>query len=203
MKIKRNKIWIVLPLIAIFFTVFILSSDVGSKEPQKVAQSGGEEVLPGYSAEFIDYIKKLCNPEAFGLREDGRFYPYSAPGGRKIGYGQPVFDTNFYAHGWSVKAAAEKLIEDLRATIEKLRPVVREKTGRDLERLDLASREILLDFGYTEGTDQLSDQLIQAAVSLDWETLLKPEVYVRYQANWPDSSRNKAYFDRWRSKGGY
>jgi hypothetical protein len=203
MKIKRTKIWIVLLVLAIFFTVFTLSSDVGSKESQKVTQSGGQEVLPGYSAEFIDYIKKLSNSEVFGLRDDGRFYPYSSPDGRKIGYGQPVFDNRFYAHGWPVEAAEKKLIEDLRATIEKLRRVVQDRTGRDFDRLNPASREILLDFGYTEGADLLSDRLIQAAVSLDWETLLSPEVYVRYQADWPDSSRNKAYFDRWRAKGGF
>ena len=59
------------------------------------------------------------------------------------------------------------------------------------------AREILTDFGYTEGVEKLKPEFIQLVVKLDWKRMLKPEHYVRYEADWPDSVRNKAFYGRW------
>jgi hypothetical protein len=150
---------------------------------------------------FIAYIKSATNPDLVGLRTDGRFYPYSPPGGRRIAYRQAVPDKSLYLQGWSPEEAEAQLRRDLEATVVKLRPVVQQKTGQSFDGLAADSQEILLDFGYSEGVDRLSNQLIRAAVAQDWASLLNPAVYSRNEADWPDIYRNKAYWLRWESKG--
>jgi hypothetical protein len=150
---------------------------------------------------FIDYIKSATNPDLFGLRADGRFYPYSPPGGRRIAYRQAVPDKRLYLQGWSPEEAEAQLRRDLEATVAILRPFILQKTRKNFDGLSADSQEILLDFGYSEGIDRLSDQLIRAAVALDWAALLDPAIYSRNEADWPDIYRNKAYWLRWKSKG--
>lgn len=153
-------------------------------------------------AEFIEYIKSATNPEHFGLRDDGRFYPYSPPGGRRIAYRQMIPDKALYLQGWSPEEAEAQLRRELEATVAALRPVILQKARRSFDGLPADSQEILLDFAYSEGVARLSDRLIAAAISLDWETLLDPSVYSRNEADWPDSSRNRAFYTRWQAKGG-
>lgn len=151
---------------------------------------------------FIAYIKSATNPDLLGLRDDGRFYPYSPPGGRRIAYRQQVVDNSLYLQGWSPQEAEQQLRRELEAVVAQLRGIVLQKTGRNFDGLSSDSQELLLDFAYSEGTAFLSDVFIRAAVAQDWTVLLDPVVYSRNEADWPDACRNKAYFTRWRAKGG-
>ena len=70
---------------------------------------------------FVDYIKAAANPDNHGLRADGRFYPYSSPQGRRIGYRQPIADKKLYREGWSAADAERALREQLQAVAAELR----------------------------------------------------------------------------------
>jgi hypothetical protein len=148
---------------------------------------------------FVDYIKAAANPDNHGLRADGRFYPYSAPQGRRIGYRQPIADKKLYRDGWSAADAERALREQLQAVAAEWRVLLRGELNQDFDRLPRASREILLDFGLTEGAARLKPEFVAAVVRLDWQRILSPDFYARYEADWPDSVRNKAFYERWRN----
>ncbi len=149
--------------------------------------------------EFIDYIKNAANSDLFGLRDNSRFYPYSPPDGRRIAYRQAVNDNARYIQGVSSAEADEQLRVSLESVVVQLREIISDITGRNFDELPQDSQEILLDFAWTEGVSALRNELIGAAVSLDWNLLLNPDVYSRNQADWPDSARNKAYYERWQN----
>lgn len=148
---------------------------------------------------LVAYIKAAANPDNHGLRADGRFYPYSSPQGRRIGYRQPIADKKLYGEGWSAADAERALREQLQAVAAEWRVRLRGELNQDFDGLPRASREILLDFGLTEGVAGLQPQFVAAVVRLDWKQILDPDFYVRYEADWPDSIRNKAFYERWRN----
>ncbi len=149
--------------------------------------------------DFVDYLKAAANPDNHGLRADGRFYPYSSPQGRRIGYRQPIADKKLYREGWSAADAERALREQLQAVAAELRVRLRGELSREFDGLPRASREILLDFGLTEGVARLQPEFVAAVVRLDWNRILDPDFYARYEADWPDSVRNKAFYERWRN----
>src|SRR5205823_9538382 len=55
--------------------------------------------LPPLSDDFLAYLQRAANAHNFGLRADGRFYPYSTPQGRRIAWRQPVWDKSLFARG--------------------------------------------------------------------------------------------------------
>ena len=59
--------------------------------------------------DFVAYLKQETNPHDFGLRPDGRFYPYSTPRGRRIGYYFTVWDKALYAQGCTKQEAEDRL----------------------------------------------------------------------------------------------
>ena len=148
---------------------------------------------------FVDYIKAAANPDNHGLRADGRFYPYSAPQGRRIGYRQPIADKKLYRDGWSAADAERALREQLQAVATEWRVLLRGELNQDFDGLPKASREILLDFGLTEGVASLQPEFVAAVVRLDWQRIRSPDFYARYEVDWPDSIRNKAFYERWRN----
>ena len=46
---------------------------------------------------------------------------------------------------------------------------------------------------------RLKPEFVAAVVRLDWKRILNPDFYARYEADWPDSVRNKAFYERWRN----
>lgn len=153
------------------------------------------------SDEFVDYIKAAANPDLHGAREDGRFYPYSSPQGRRIGYRLKVPDKSLYDKGWSATEAEQALRDALASVTKELRERMRVEFACNFDALPQASREILIDFGFTEGVGAVRPEFIRAVLELDWGRILRPEFYVRYEADWPDSVRNKAFYERWRKMG--
>jgi len=159
----------------------------------------GPNELP-VSAGFIEYIKAAANPDKHGQGKDGRFYPYPTPQGHLIGYRQTVPDKALYMRGWSAAEADAALIQQLQSVESELRQRL-QRDGKNLDQIQPACREILLDYGFTEGVAKLKPEWIQAVTQLDWGRILNPDFYARYDADWPDSVRNKAFFKRWSSKG--
>jgi hypothetical protein len=167
--------------------------------PTLLAFSQDTNELP-ISAEFIEYIKAAANPTKHGQGKDGRFYPYSTPQGYRIGYRQAVPDKALHMRGWSAEEADAALVQQLQSVKSELRQRL-QQNGKNLDLIQPASREILLDYGFTEGVTKLKPEWIQAVTQLEWERILNPDFYVRYDADWPDSVRNKAFFERWEKKG--
>ena len=147
--------------------------------------------------DFFAYMKSASNPSMIGFRSNGRCYPYSTPLGRRIGYKQGVTDKKLYSEGWLVADAEQALRAELEHVTAALRKRLQAELKCEFDQLPREAREILTDFGYTEGVEKLKSEFIQLVVKLDWKRILKPEHYVRYEADWPDSVRNKAFYGRW------
>ena len=97
----------------------------------------------GISDEFVDYIKAAANPELHGVRKDGRFYPYSSPEGRRIGYQLKVPDKGLYAKGWSAAQADQALRDALTSATNDVWERVRREFRCNFDELPQASREPL------------------------------------------------------------
>lgn len=164
-----------------------------------LALTQGADQLP-ISPEFTQYIKAAANPAKHGQGKDGRFYPYPTPQGYRIGYRQAVPDKSLHMRGWSAEEADAALVQQLKSVESELRQRLL-KDGVNFDQMQPACREILLDYGFTEGVAKLKPEWIQAVTQLDWVRILNPDFYVRYDADWPDSVRNKAFFERWGKKG--
>ena len=102
--------------------------------------------------------------------------------------------------GWSAEEADAALVQQLKSVESELRQRLL-KEGVNFDQTQPACREILLDYGFTEGVAKLKPEWIQAVTQLDWVRILNLDFYVRYDADWPDSIRNKAFFERWGKKG--
>jgi hypothetical protein len=48
--------------------------------------------------------------------------------------------------------------------------------------------------------DKVKPEFIKAALDLDWQRLLDPDIYVRYEVAWPHTERNKPFYERWSGK---
>ena len=147
---------------------------------------------------FVAYMKSVLNPFDFGLREDGRFYPYSTRSGRRIGYGLVVEDRALFARGETKAEAEVKLRAGLQALGPKIAVHVEQRhPGVAWAALPQTAREILLDHAYTEGVERLPDELVAAVVRGDWRTMLGRHLYVRAPDGWPDYVKNAAFGRRW------
>lgn len=142
--------------------------------------------------DFLDYLQKGTNPKQLGLRS-GHFYPYSTPAGRRIGYGQPVWDKALFEKGCTPEEAEQHLRAEItRARAELARAVA------NFESLDARQQETLIDFALSEGADKLKDAFLKAVLARDWNRLLSEHLYVRNSGPAPDHARNKAFAQRWR-----
>ena len=148
--------------------------------------------------EFVAYVQQGANPQAFGLAQDGRFYPYSTPLGRRIAWRQAVTDKQWFATGLA-KADAEKLLraELDHALIAARQVVERQQPANRFDELPLTSQELLVDFVHSEGATNVAPALVAAVLAGDWPRLIHQHLYVRWQGPSPDNARNKAFADRW------
>ncbi len=151
------------------------------------------------SDEFVEYIKTTVNPYEWGLRDNGRFYPYSRPGGRMIGYGQSVFDKKYYSQGMSKEEAENNLRNGLEKTLTDLRQyLITHYPEHPFDQLSSKSQEILLDHAYSTGPENLSDEFYSAVIKQDWDKLFNEFLYIRWiEKGWPKNIANKAFANRW------
>jgi len=149
--------------------------------------------------EYFEYIKSTLNPYEWGLRDDGRFYPYSRPGERMIGYGQRDFDKKYYSQGMSKEKAENNLRISLGKTLDELQAFMKTKYPKHpFDKLSRKSQEILLDLAYHEGPEDLSTELYNVVIKQDWEKMFDEFLYIRWiEKGWPYTIANKAFADRW------
>jgi hypothetical protein len=149
--------------------------------------------------EFVDYIKSRTNPYEWGLHDDGRFYPYSPPGGRMIGYRQVVTDEKYYSQGWPKEEAEKQLRKDLEKNVEQLRSHLNKKYPKHpFDTLSNKSQQILLDFAHSEGVENLEAEFFQTVIDQDWQKFYDSDMYLRWkEKSWPDIIVNRAFANRW------
>ena len=151
------------------------------------------------TADFIAYLKQTTNPHQFGTRADGRWYPYSSPRGRRIGYDGPVDDKALYHEGLTqaeaenqLRARAEQTLRDLRGYLSSAYP------KRPFNSLSRQSREILLDYAFSEGARNLPAAFYEVVMNEKWDQLFGSFMYIRWvEKGWPDTMKNKPFADRW------
>lgn len=148
--------------------------------------------------DFVAYLKTTTNPHEFGLK-DGRFYPYSTPHGRRIGYAFPVEDKALYRQG-SAKVDAEKQLRaHAEAALTELKAyLAAHYPEHPFTSLSRKSQEILLDYACSEGAANLQPEFYAIVIVEDWPTLFDSFLYIRWvEKGWPDTAKNKAFADRW------
>jgi hypothetical protein len=151
------------------------------------------------SDEFLAYLKQTTNPHGFGVRKDGRFYPYSSPRGRRIGYDGLVDDKALYQSGLGKEEAEARLRarveEALRGLVEHAAMAYPERQFRSLSR---KSQEMLVDHALSEGARNVPAAFYEAVMDERWDDLFGRFLYIRWvERGWPDTMRNKPFVDRW------
>jgi len=167
-------------------------------QPPEAPHGGALPVSAAFSAEFVAYLQAAANGSGFGLRTDGRYYPYSTPQGRRIAWRQPVWDRALYSRGCTAEEAEQRLRADLTRTLAEFRAALAaRKPAVEFARLDPRQQETLLDFAHTEGVGKLRPEFVSAVLAGDWPRVVNEQLYVRYAGHAPDHSRNKAFARRW------
>lgn len=162
------------------------------------AQVAASISTPPLSDEFVGYLKQAANRDNYGLRQ-GRYYPYSTPQGRRIGWRQPIWSDELFAKGCSPAEAETQLRAELAQVQAKLvHELGTRQPAVDFAMLDQRQRETLLDLAFTEGA--LSPALIEVVLARDWGRMEREHLYVRYAGHAPDHVRNKAFATRWQIK---
>ncbi len=151
------------------------------------------------SDDFITYVEAAANGNEFGRRTDGRFYPYSTPQGRRIGWRQAVWDDALFAKGCTRETADEQLRLELRRTLGDLKAALAARhPAADFDTLDRRQQETLLDFAHSEGVNRIREEFIQAVPApIGVAPVCKDHFYVRSTGHVPDHARNKAFAQRW------
>jgi hypothetical protein len=172
--------------------------DAGPISPAKAAPTTNDLPSNLVSDDFVAYIEAAANGNEFGRRADGRFYPYSTPQGRRIGWRQPIWDDALFAKGCSRETADEQLRLELRRTLGDLKAALAaRRPAVDFDSLDRRQQETLLDFAHSEGASGMRAEFISAVLAGDWESVVQNHFYVRYTGHVPDHARNKAFAQRW------
>jgi len=147
---------------------------------------------------FVSHMKKVMNPDKFGLRKDGRFYPYSSRYGRRIGYSTGVRDERWYSAGLSRSDAEKRLRGDLIRTAWRVRAHLRKKYPRhSFNKLSQDQQEMLVDHAYTEGVDGVASAFYDAVLRNDFEKIRKTYIRMKKGTGWPDIQQNRAFVERW------
>ena len=151
--------------------------------------------------DLVAYFKGAYNPPTHNLgMRDGRYFPYQMPfGGRRIGYRSDIRDKALYRTGLSPDEAEKVLREDLARLENELRAYVKEKySAKPFDKLSRESREVLLDFAYSEvGPANVSDAVYRAVIDENWKSFIHDMTYVRAKNGTPDYTLNRKFADRW------
>jgi hypothetical protein len=151
--------------------------------------------------DVVAYFKGAYNPPTHNLgMRDGKYFPYQTPfGGRRIGFRSIIRDKALYRTGLSEQEAEELLREDLARLEGDVRAYVAEKyPAKPFDSLSRESREILLDFAYSEvGPANVSDAVYRAVIDENWQSFINDMIYVRSKNGTPDYTLNRKFADRW------
>lgn len=168
----------------------------GTAVPQ--ADAAADAPAFAVSDDFLAYLQRATNGHSFGLRADGRFYPYSTAQGRRIAWRQPVWDKALFARGCTREEAEKHLrIELNRAHADIIAVLGKRQPAVDFAALDGRQQETLLDFILSEGVAGLKPQFMDAVLARDWDRLVNGHLYVRFAGHAPDHPRNREFAARW------
>jgi hypothetical protein len=156
---------------------------------------------------FTDYVKQVNNPPTtydFGLT-GGKYYPYSTPYGRRIGYGLIPQGTADYTNGITPAIAESRLNTELNSVASTLSSYIPTNyPGKTFEALSSDLQEVLVDYGFTEGVTNISAGLFNAVYAPDaWNRIAYDMVYVRKQGGLLQHLKNRAFIARWLTPKGY
>jgi hypothetical protein len=180
--------------------------DADNRVRESVASAAARAGLPALhydraiplDPDFLAYLQRAANGNDFGLRGDGRYYPYSTPQGRRIGWRQAVWDKALHAHGCTREEAEQHLRAELARTSHELRmALAARQPAVEFTRLDRRQQETLLDVAHSEGIAGLRPEFVAAVLAKDWPRMIDGHLYVRYAGHAPDHPRNKAFAQRW------
>jgi hypothetical protein len=147
-------------------------------------------------AGFLDYLRVSANPKRLGFN-NGRFFPYSTPQGRRIASGLAVWNKDLFSEGCTEAEANEQLIAELYRSESELRAMLAKRSPAvAFASLTSQQREVLLDFVHTEGVKHLREDFLTLVLAGDWPRIFHEHSYVRYYGTAPDHSRNKAFAGR-------
>lgn len=152
---------------------------------------------------FISYMKEVTNSSKtsdFGKSATNeRYYPYTTPYGRLIGYGSPAQNNADYTDGITESEATARLVKRLDAVATALSADIPQRyPGKRFEQLSTDLQEVLVDHGYTEGVENIPATLIDVVFGPDpWERMANDMVYVRVYKGLIQFPKNKAFFTRW------
>jgi hypothetical protein len=178
------------------FAPFILLAAVTLSLAQAASGDGAT-----VTDDLVAYFKGAYNPPTHNLgMRDGRYFPYQTPfGGRRIGYRSVIRDKALYRTGLSPEEAEKLLREDLSRTESDVRAHVKEKyPAKPFDKLSRESREILLDFAYSEGAAaSVKDEVYRAVIDENWQSFINDKTYVRSKNGTPDYTLNRKFADQW------
>ena len=165
------------------------------------AQSRSSDGKSTITDDVVAYFKGAYNPPTHNLGErDGRYFPYQTPfGGRRIGFRSAIRDKALYRTGISKEEAEVILREDLQRREGELRDHVKAKyAAKPFDGLSRESREILLDFAYSEGSAaSVKDEVYRSVIDEKWHSFIHDMIYVRSKNGSPDTTLNRAFADKW------
>lgn len=142
---------------------------------------------------------RAANGKEFGLRADGRFYPYSTPQGRRSGARQEVWKKGLFQSGCTREEAERHFRSDLGKTFAAITAeLAARQPAVDFAQLDGRQQETLLDLALTEGVPGRRPEFIATVLAGDWDRMIREQLYVRYADHAPGHARNKAFAQRWK-----
>jgi hypothetical protein len=176
---------------------------------------GGAHAAPwSRTTAFTTHMMQTTNP-AFNPASAGTpyadygkvgstYFPYATPYGLRIGYGLVPTNTELTA-GLSVSAAGVRLEDALDAVASALSVYIPANYGGLLfEDLDAELQEVLVDYGFTEGIENIPAALIEATFSADpWKRIGRDMLYVRVKDGLLQPRKNKTFYERFLKPKGY
>lgn len=134
-----------------------------------------------------------------GLRADGKFYPYSTPAGRRIGYELSLESVYDHTRGITRAEAEARLRAAALAAATRLVTWIPEHySGRTFEQLDAAGQEMLVDYALSEGVEKLPPAFVDAVYQPDRVARLGADgLHLRWWGGMMQILKNRAFGYRW------
>ncbi len=155
-------------------------------------------LIEGRNAD-VEVTARKVSVMNLGLRADGKFYPYSTPVGRRIGYELPLESVYDYTRGITraeadarLRAAVLAVAAQLSASISQAYP------GRTFEQLDATGQEMLVDYALSEGVARLPPAFVDAVYQPDRIARLGADgLHLRWWGGMMQILKNRAFGYRW------
>lgn len=148
---------------------------------------------------YADVAARKVTVMNLGLRADGKFYPYSTPVGRRIGYELPLESVYDYTRGITRAEAEARLRAAAVAVAVQLSTwIPQHHAGRTFEQLDAAGQEMLVDYALSEGVANLPPAYVDAIYQPDRIARLGADgLHLRWWGGLMQVLKNRAFGYRW------